>query len=393
MNTLLRYTPYLLSFIYILITTTSILFLSVDDSIKNSDVNSLGFLGVITTVISIILSYILLKDYKQLRSLIVRNKVLFILITLFVISCLWSENRWVSIRKLKNFIGLIIAIMVIIKDNKNRVWSFLFYYIVISSILSYFFIFIMSEYGWMAYEGNMLPKGIFGHKNILGIFGAFGCLISHYTYSKKKKYYYIIVLIACLGLLLFSKSVTALLALLLSYAIYYMVVSVSGRIWVLMAGISLVTLLFLLNTFVQYDIISSMFGHLGKDMTLTGRSILWGVLIDIGLKKPVFGYGYGSFFRGEETAWLTNLMGWDASHAHNGFLQVFLESGLVGLALVICFITSFTKRLFLYKNPLLYSFLVIFIVFNYSEAGLFNTSFVSVVTLSLYFYLEKETNV
>lgn len=393
MSTFIKYIPYLLSFSYLLISTTNILRLKTDDFISNSNVNEISYIGVITTIISLSILIILINDSKNVKKLIIKNKVLFILLFLFIVSCLWSENRWFSIRKLKNFIGVILAIMVLVKDNKNMVWSVLTYFIVISSILSYFFIFIMPEYGWMAYEGSILPKGVFGHKNTLGIFGAFGCIIAHYIYDTKKVSHFIILFIACLGLLLLSRSVTSLLALSLSYAIYFAIISVSGRLWVLMAGICIVILCFLINTFIQYDILSNIFGYFGKDMTFTGRSTLWGVLIDIGLKKPILGYGYGSFFRGEETAWLTNLMGWDSPHAHNGFLQVFLESGLVGLTIVCCFLVSFSKRVIMHKDPLVLNFLVVFFVFNFSEAGFFNTSFVSFITLCLYFFLEKEADV
>lgn len=74
------------------------------------------------------------------------------------------------------------------------------------------------------------------------------------------------------------------------------------------------------------------------DLTFTGRTALWEHVIDSILLSPWIGYGYGAFwYIGEGTA---NLLGrdsgWEAvvTSAHNGYLNLLLEGGLV--ALVLC---------------------------------------------------------
>lgn len=73
----------------------------------------------------------------------------------------------------------------------------------------------------------------------------------------------------------------------------------------------------------------------GRDATLTGRTDLWQYVIETILQRPWLGYGY-------ETFWLWELpwrlvvdegAGWTAPNAHNGFLEVGLALGLVGLVL------------------------------------------------------------
>jgi len=74
------------------------------------------------------------------------------------------------------------------------------------------------------------------------------------------------------------------------------------------------------------------------DLTFTGRTALWEHVIYSIEQKPLFGYGYGAFwYVGEGTA---NLLGegtgWEAvvTSAHNGYLNILLEGGLV--ALILC---------------------------------------------------------
>ena len=75
---------------------------------------------------------------------------------------------------------------------------------------------------------------------------------------------------------------------------------------------------------------------LGKDSTLTGRTAIWnGVMASIG-KRPILGYGYGGFWwgtRGEAYS-IDSRVGWMVPYSHNGFMDVWLDLGMVGFALI-----------------------------------------------------------
>jgi O-antigen ligase len=55
------------------------------------------------------------------------------------------------------------------------------------------------------------------------------------------------------------------------------------------------------------------------------------------MKRPLLGYGYGGFWRGMsgESANVISSFGVVLNHAHNGLLNVCLDLGLVGTALVL----------------------------------------------------------
>ncbi len=71
---------------------------------------------------------------------------------------------------------------------------------------------------------------------------------------------------------------------------------------------------------------------LGKDATLTGRTILWQVVVDAISQKPAFGYGYAAFWGSNAPAasLVYPYIGWLPGTAHNGFLEVALNCGIIG---------------------------------------------------------------
>jgi exopolysaccharide production protein ExoQ len=87
---------------------------------------------------------------------------------------------------------------------------------------------------------------------------------------------------------------------------------------------------------------------LGRDSTLTGRTKLWPLLVEAIEKRPFLGYGYDIFFEGLKGESLNVVIksGWFAPEAHNGFLELALGLGLVGLAVFLClFVQSFSRAI------------------------------------------------
>ncbi|QBY01799.1 O-antigen ligase family protein [Rhodophyticola sp. CCM32] len=77
-------------------------------------------------------------------------------------------------------------------------------------------------------------------------------------------------------------------------------------------------------------------GLLGRDATLTGRTEIWeGVILSLG-GHGVLGGGYGAGWQivGPRLAGLTGI---EVGHAHNGFLDLAVDIGAVGLGLTLVF--------------------------------------------------------
>src|SRR5207302_9875896 len=73
---------------------------------------------------------------------------------------------------------------------------------------------------------------------------------------------------------------------------------------------------------------------LDRDVTLTGRTTIWGASLILGMDHPWIGHGFNAFWLGDEgsSGEVRKLAGWDVPSAHNGYLEIWLDLGICGLA-------------------------------------------------------------
>ena len=181
--------------------------------------------------------------------------------------------------------------------------------------------------------------GIFVHKNVLGrmmLLSMLVFLISAKGDSENKARYWFGAGLAFVILLL-SRSTTslALLAAMLGFLFISPVLRrrKAGLIKGILAILALVgTAGYWVSQNLEY-----VFGLFGKDITLTGRLQLWILSTIMALQKPWLGHGYNAFWLGPGSASerILAVVQWDAPHAHNGLLELWLEIGLVGVALFL----------------------------------------------------------
>ncbi|MGO8756726.1 MAG: O-antigen ligase family protein [Terracidiphilus sp.] len=116
--------------------------------------------------------------------------------------------------------------------------------------------------------------------------------------------------------------------------------------------------------------------QLGRNSTLTGRTEIWsGLLAFAG--NPLFGTGFDSFWLGDRLARIWSVGGQlqGINEAHNGYLETYLNLGWVGVALLAAVIVVGYRNISisLLADPeqgrLRLVFLVVSIIYNYTEAG------------------------
>ena len=81
-----------------------------------------------------------------------------------------------------------------------------------------------------------------------------------------------------------------------------------------------------------------LFAFLGRDASLTGRDDLWAAVIRAIGRRPWLGYGFDAVwtrpFSGVAMT-IQQQTGWDSPHSHNGFLDLALDLGLVGVGIFL----------------------------------------------------------
>lgn len=138
-----------------------------------------------------------------------------------------------------------------------------------------------------------------------------------------------------LVLVIMSKSATSLLGAGLGLGVlgaaWWML---KGRRWSLAlvwGGVTVVGLAIL----VYLTAPALLLGLIGKDETLTGRTDIWVELLNAISQKPALGYGYLAFWGldSEPRYWLQRAVDWNAPSGHNGWLDLAISLGLVGVGL------------------------------------------------------------
>jgi O-antigen ligase len=75
----------------------------------------------------------------------------------------------------------------------------------------------------------------------------------------------------------------------------------------------------------------------GRDLTLTGRVDIWGIVMTVSAERPLTGFGWGGVWRGDLGDSIRATFGWDtANSAHNAFLDALIQVGWIGAALLSC---------------------------------------------------------
>jgi O-antigen ligase len=177
-----------------------------------------------------------------------------------------------------------------------------------------------------------------------------------------------------------SYSATSIAVLVMGLGIFFTLRHFKARLaqlgrWAAMALVGYAVVAVAMNM-LGTSLISVVAPVLGRDATLTNRTdVIWDVLLPIAWQHPVLGLGYGSF-------WIKPVpnLTYAANEAHNGYLDVFLEQGVVGLILVaLVAVMYFRKARNEFPDNFHWaafrmSYLVMFLFHNWTEATLLRST-------------------
>jgi len=94
-----------------------------------------------------------------------------------------------------------------------------------------------------------------------------------------------------------------------------------------------------------FGIVEVIVTGMGRNTTFTDRVPLWNTLMDLGLKTPLGGYGYGGFWTAERLAYIAEKVNFSFNQGHNGYLEIFVEGGLVAIILLGVLLISVFKKI------------------------------------------------
>ncbi len=333
-------------------------------------------------------AYVLIKRRVSLKEVISHNRWLAFFLIYCLVSVLWSDFPFVSFKRWIKILGHPIMALVLFtepdpEESFIRLMKRSAYVLLPVSIL---FIKYYPQWGrqFDPWSGSATSTGITTDKNSLGciclILGFFFFWQFQKTWKLEKTrarrnelllcgFFFVMVV----WLLKMARSSTSMLTLFIAMltVLFLGLRFVDKR----RLGFYLVTgIVVLLVAQFCFGLSDMIIASLGKDPTLTDRTKVWRSVLQVPI-NPIVGTGFETFWLGERRDRLWKIWWWQPVQAHNGYLETYLNLGLIGLGLmVILILSAFWKG-----SKMLFSsfefarfrlgFLAAFVLYNWTEAA------------------------
>jgi exopolysaccharide production protein ExoQ len=195
------------------------------------------------------------------------------------------------------------------------------------------------DYADAAHRGGW--RGLSPHKNVFGEYMALAfalLLLVRFRRFRWLRYGFLVSAAVLLVLARSSNAIACALLIIAAMPLWSLSLHKGKR---LLLAYTFVAIAFVLGFCMIFGTTSAgtdfLFKMLGRDSTLTGRTELWSMVLPAIMKHPLLGYGYGAFWDNlkGETLGLWTGAGFLARGAHNGFLDLGLSYGVLGVPLVV----------------------------------------------------------
>ncbi|MEH2058674.1 MAG: O-antigen ligase [Nostoc sp.] len=352
-------------------------FLTDGFTVKEGDRTIFRLLYTLTYIVS--LSLIALR-WKKANYVFSKDKFIWALIGVCALSSFWSSDPDITVRRVIALLGTsIFGLYLASRYTLKEQLKLCAYMLGISAVMCLLFAILVPQYGIDSYASL---RGIYPTKNVLGkTFVLSGAIFLFLAMTTKENR-----LLSWLGyltsgvLVLLSKSTTSignLIIITVAFFVYDRVLHLKYKVMIpILTFLSIIGIAFYAWFISEAD---TILGSVGKDTTLTGRSELWPVVLQMIAKKPWLGYGYGAFWieQNSESSIVVQAVQWDAPNSHNGFLDLWLALGLPGmLVFVIGFVINWLRSMYLIRwngkseNLWLLVYLTFTILSNLTETSL-----------------------
>jgi len=354
-GSLLKWKKYVIEF-FIFIELTGLIFFPFQ--LDTIDITNGGnrSIQLIYMLFYVVFGCFVFLDIKKTLIIVVNNRLLIVLLFLPLVSVLWSDAPLVTLRRSIALIGTgITGLMLAALYTPKELFLSMARMLALSSIVSFVYILVFPNAGMDVLGGKVVWTGFFSNKNLLASNIAISLIvwIMLSFFSQKKKFLYIGFAVVQSFVLFKTNSMTSIVLAIASINIFILLKHLKksgtrGLRVIIPVVIATVCLLFLLKlVFFDFDFTLDSFvqKYLGRNLTLTGRIYFWLDILPY-IKESLFlGHGYASNWQGYKLD-AGNRWGhiFQASHLHNGYIQLAFDLGLLGLAVyMVVFIKTIIK--------------------------------------------------
>jgi len=358
---------------------------SPDQYLEGSPLDRNVFIGLLALGV-----IVLVTRKRKVGTLLRANGAILLFLSYSAVSVTWSDYPEVAFKRWIKFLGDFVMILIVLTecDYLNAIKRVLaragFVLLPLSVLLIKYYPSVGRGYG--PWEGKQYFNGVGDNKNALGMISlilGLGSLwhflqLYHRQMNSSKVKQLIaqgVLVTTSLWLMWVANSMTSLSCFFMAAGLMAAtnLRTVERRPWVvhvLVAAILSVSL-----SVVFLDVGGDLLGTMGRDATLTGRTEIWSLVL--GMKgNPVLGTGFESFWLGKRLEKIWSLYWWHPNEAHDGYIEIFLELGWIGVALfVIVLVTGYRKVIGAFRRDtgtgkLMLAYFVVAVAYDFTESAI-----------------------
>jgi O-antigen ligase len=267
-----------------------------------------------------------------------------IMLVWFFISCSWGVDPFVSFKRaMQQLIVIYITFCALSMIGPQRLFDALRWALITSLIICWISMPLTPAAVHPPSESDKALigawRGFFFHKNIAGAVMALCFIVCGNSWIDKRKWYYALFAVMAFVFVIGTKSKTslALCVGMLAISNIYRALSDNTQkraILLLMLGFGMVGFLAL---YIAYQpAIERLFAD---PTSFTGRVSIWRVVFDYLADHPFLGSGFGGFWQVGANSpahdYLNQQFQMLTAHSHDGYLEIWVTTGPLGLALLL----------------------------------------------------------
>ena len=310
-----------------------------------------------------------------------------LLLAFLFVSCAWSHYPFTSFKRAMEMLGILLVAIALMRREGTGIADLLQKPFIVYLLIGLAMALLVPH---IAFASDHALRAMTSQKNTWGEFSLIGCIVflTQLLQSRRRRTINAAVLLLSIISLLASRSMTSIVAFFAVACLalaWRLVETGHSRGWFI-AMMAFFTPLMLL---IGYALLQNespwklaftlFFEATDRTRTLTGRTFLWQLILEQIHRHPWFGAGYGGFWVYDGKAYLSVIhqLDWGPpSQAHDGYLDILNDIGIVGFVLFLGVIIAHLRNLYaLYrlhlKDNLLFHIALIAaaIIINFAESS------------------------
>lgn len=334
---------------------------------------------------------VLLFRARRVSSLLQANSLIVVFLLYCALSLTWAEYPDVGFKRWVKSIGDFVMVLIVVSDPDpslaiRRLLTRVGFILIPLSVLMIKYYPELARY-YDRWDWSTYYSGVTTNKNALGVVCLLFGLASAWQFLAaatgrnptgrgRRMLAHGIILAMALWLFKFANSMTSLACFFLGVIVLLTIELRPIARHPLMVHMLVIVLIAVPSLVLFVGLSPGVLQMMGKDPTLTDRTLIWDLLLDMTPSAWV-GTGYENFWLGRRLDKIWSVYTWAPNQAHNGYVEIYLNLGWVGLGLLalILFVGYAKVIAGLRQSPstgnIMLAYFVVGIVYNFTEAALF----------------------